>query len=492
MPERHKEKTYLNAILVVRTRLDVETWSRKLHSIEDALHRVRTGEANIPRPIDVDLLTYGDVQMARPDLTLPHPRALERRFVLQPLAELVPELVFPGATDSVAESLAKLPETPWVRRFADFPKGPRHRPLPFLTAFDLQKELDSGATLLRIPPGVHVLKQPLLLRSHLRLVAAAGARIVVSEVLGMGAPTLQEISISGGTWKGSFRFHGVRGLRLSQLTIEGTIRVSRVDGFSMRHVRVEAPAGEMDAMVLGASTRHGSVADVRGHAERALVALETEKAFGKAHVYDVSSGPISHIELRGVVAESCAPVVLHRERGSLFALQPRVLNQEALRLWQPARRRAKELVLPRSFARVFRPTGWVYVTSPFGVRIHPVTGERSSFHAGVDCVMRSGKRLLETGICAAADGVVREAADSEGPAGTVVVLDHGRGEVTRYFHLEVGSLRVRAGEKVRRGTLLGWMGTTGRSTGEHLHFQKEQNDGIVCPVKVLPLARSHV
>ena len=131
--------------------------------------------------------------------------------------------------------------------------------------------------------------------------------------------------------------------------------------------------------------------------------------------------------------------------------------------------------------------GEFLVTSPFGPRVHPVTGEPASMHRGVDGALWDGRRLVETGVCAWADGVVLAAGPSGGPAGVAVALDHGGGVVTRYFHLEEGSLRVAAGERVARGRLLGWMGRTGRATGEHLHFQMERG-GV--PVDPLPFLRS--
>lgn len=115
--EAYQSMTYLNAVLLVRTTLDVEEWSRRLHALEDELYRVRTGERNAPRTIDIDLLTYGDVRMDRPDLRLPHPQCLTRRFVCQPLADLRPDYVVPGQSQTVAQILATLPERPWVRRY---------------------------------------------------------------------------------------------------------------------------------------------------------------------------------------------------------------------------------------------------------------------------------------------------------------------------------------------------------------------------------------
>ena len=134
-----------------------------------------------------------------------------------------------------------------------------------------------------------------------------------------------------------------------------------------------------------------------------------------------------------------------------------------------------------SRSRLFLDPGPAKVTSPFGPRVHPITGETASFHNGVDLVLCIGGHMLETGIRAWADGTVLEAADTDGPAGTCVVLDHGRGLITRYFPLEFGSLRVHAGQRIRKGTLLGWMGKTGRSTGEHLHFQMELNGTPINP-----------
>ncbi len=68
------------------------------------------------RPLDIDLLVYGDRQSSAPELTLPHPRLRERRFVLEPLAEIAPDLRVPPDDVAVRELLACLPPAPAVER----------------------------------------------------------------------------------------------------------------------------------------------------------------------------------------------------------------------------------------------------------------------------------------------------------------------------------------------------------------------------------------
>jgi 2-amino-4-hydroxy-6-hydroxymethyldihydropteridine diphosphokinase len=73
---------------------------------------------NEARPLDLDLIAWAGETRATPALTLPHPRAHQREFVLRPLAELAPELVLPGQVESVVALLAKLPPDPRFRRVA--------------------------------------------------------------------------------------------------------------------------------------------------------------------------------------------------------------------------------------------------------------------------------------------------------------------------------------------------------------------------------------
>ncbi len=98
---------FLNAAVAVETELGPRELLDRLLAVERELGRDRTGPRFGPRTIDLDLLLYGDETVVEPGLVVPHPRLAERRFVLEPLAELEPALVVPGA-GPVATLLASL------------------------------------------------------------------------------------------------------------------------------------------------------------------------------------------------------------------------------------------------------------------------------------------------------------------------------------------------------------------------------------------------
>ena len=87
VPAEFAPMKFLNQVLLLRTSLAPRDFSRRMHSIEDDLGRVRTVR-NGPRTIDIDLIDYDGIVCADPELTLPHPRAKERDFGMRPLAEL--------------------------------------------------------------------------------------------------------------------------------------------------------------------------------------------------------------------------------------------------------------------------------------------------------------------------------------------------------------------------------------------------------------------
>ncbi len=116
------------------------------------------------------------------------------------------------------------------------------------------------------------------------------------------------------------------------------------------------------------------------------------------------------------------------------------------------------------------------VTSSYGWRTHPITGRRS-FHDGVDIAARSGSSVL-----AFAEGKV-VFAGWNGGYGNAIFIDHGNGLQTRYAHLS--RINVSVGERVDTGDKIGGVGSTGRSTGPHLHFEVRQNGNTKSPFNYL-------
>ncbi len=114
--------------------------------------------------------------------------------------------------------------------------------------------------------------------------------------------------------------------------------------------------------------------------------------------------------------------------------------------------------------------GWL--TSTFGYRTSPFTGRRE-LHKGLDIATRSN-----TPIIAPADGLV-VFAGREGGFGNMLIVDHGYGIMTRYAHCS--SLEAKLGDKIKRGDIVAKVGSTGRSTGPHLHYEVAVNGVAVNP-----------
>lgn len=114
-------------------------------------------------------------------------------------------------------------------------------------------------------------------------------------------------------------------------------------------------------------------------------------------------------------------------------------------------------------------------TSGFGYRVSPITGSAGELHRGQDFAAACG-----TDVTAAASGTVTFAGWHGGGGGNRVVVDHGNGVETTYNHMS--NLAVGVGATVERGDLVGASGTTGASTGCHLHFEVMVNGDVVDPL----------
>ncbi len=118
-----------------------------------------------------------------------------------------------------------------------------------------------------------------------------------------------------------------------------------------------------------------------------------------------------------------------------------------------------------------------FISSRFGPRPSPFTGRGGEFHKGLDISARTG-----TPIHAPGKAVVAFAGE-DGAYGNSVILRHGAGITTRYAHMQ--RVAVKDGQQVRRGDLIGYVGSTGRSTGPHLHYEVRLNGVHVDPMRYI-------
>jgi murein DD-endopeptidase MepM/ murein hydrolase activator NlpD len=130
--------------------------------------------------------------------------------------------------------------------------------------------------------------------------------------------------------------------------------------------------------------------------------------------------------------------------------------------------------LASSTPSIWPARGWL--TGGFGERSDPFTGEQG-YHPGIDISTEKGQPVYAT-----ADGTVDSAAYS-GDYGNLIVIKHGFGLMTRYGHLS--AFAVKSGQSVTRGDVIGYVGSTGRSTGAHLHYEILANGNLINPLQLL-------
>ena len=129
----------------------------------------------------------------------------------------------------------------------------------------------------------------------------------------------------------------------------------------------------------------------------------------------------------------------------------------------------------------FLPTMWAHlgkINNEFGYRRNPFGGRGYEFHSGMDIDGNRGDL-----VAAPANGTIIKA-DWEGGYGNLIEIDHGNGLTTRYGHLS--KVGVQIGDTIQRGQLIGLIGSTGRSTGPHLHYEVRLNDKPINPRRFLP------
>jgi len=178
------------------------------------------------------------------------------------------------------------------------------------------------------------------------------------------------------------------------------------------------------------------------------------------------------------VEDGSQPAVLADVIGSLDRLQKQLGDRER------QMRVLEDLLLASKLEREIKPSGWPvdggYITSSYGIRTDPFTGLRTN-HPGIDFAAAEGSEVL-----AVASGIVTEAGEKNG-YGEMVEINHGNGYVTRYGHNS--RLLVKVGERIAKGQRISLMGSTGRSTGPHVHFELLLNGNTVNPEQYIEASR---
>ena len=126
------------------------------------------------------------------------------------------------------------------------------------------------------------------------------------------------------------------------------------------------------------------------------------------------------------------------------------------------------------------PYQYTRLTSLFGPRIHPITKKYNN-HTGIDIPAPGG-----TKVTAVQGGIVVTSAYAPSSYGEYVVIAHGNGVTTLYAHMQRGSRTVKEGDAVSQGQVIGLVGTTGSSTGNHLHLEYKVNGVRNDPKKLFP------
>jgi len=236
--------------------------------------------------------------------------------------------------------------------------------------------------------------------------------------------------------------------------------------FSLHHPQKHLDAlalqlGEMRARVMRLDALSSRLAKMAGMEESELESVQPPGSGGPL----VSPEDVSEASLEAEIAELSNLIDVKSDRLNLLEV---MLLQQTM----------QQSMLPDA-----RPVNVGYNSSSFGRRVDPFTG-RTAFHEGLDFTAAVG-----TPIYAAAGGVVT-VSEHMPDYGKIIKISHGSGLETRYAH--ASELLVKAGEVVKKGQVIAKVGSTGRSTGPHLHFEVRRDGAPLDPRKFLQRSAAKV
>jgi murein DD-endopeptidase MepM/ murein hydrolase activator NlpD len=257
------------------------------------------------------------------------------------------------------------------------------------------------------------------------------------------------------------------------------------DGTKLRRLRVSWRAQALFAMALGLLVAFSSFSVVRFLSPAAPTATISEVPVEMIRLAAATEQRVIEIELRQQVlaamlaGEEVDPAVLRRIASTSTEavggpLEPVGGSDATFKQLFTSWKKLDNIQSGAIAVPSDKPVKTAEFTSGYGIRSDPFQG-RAARHQGIDLAAPMG-----TPIYATADGMVTEAAWNSGGYGNLIKVDHGRGIETRYAHLS--SMAVRPGQRITRGQVIGRMGSTGRSTGSHLHYEVRIDGRAVNPI----------
>jgi murein DD-endopeptidase MepM/ murein hydrolase activator NlpD len=207
-----------------------------------------------------------------------------------------------------------------------------------------------------------------------------------------------------------------------------------------------------------------SIDPAQAQAMSKLPAIVRSRAMGGSDVATPPPNP----------AEAAPGIEAGKSPQDTFGVLKKMLQSLENRLSYVRRDVERTEALSNATPSIWPAHGWL--TGTFGGRSDPFTGE-PAYHTGLDISLEKGSPVFAT-----ADGRV-ESTSYTGDYGNLIVIQHGFGLTTRYGHLS--AYRVRPGDNVKRGDVIGLVGATGRATGAHVHYEILINGKLTDPLKLL-------
>lgn len=260
---------------------------------------------------------------------------------------------------------------------------------------------------------------------------------------------------------------------------------------SLVGARVASPSGDLPRWSAELSGQKAEVDAARRVLQQKVDALAMRVGQMNAHVIRLDAlgkriTRMARLDKGEFDFETPAPVGGLEVDGDAMAATVPVLDDMLDRLYAQITDRERQLgalenvILTRELSHEVYPQGRPvmagFMSSPFGRRVDPFTG-RTAFHAGVDFAGAPGSQVV-----AVATGVVSWSGQRIG-YGNLVEVNHGNGYLTRYAHNRRNVVKV--GDTVQKGDLLSLMGSTGRSTGPHVHFEVLRDGRQIDPMSFI-------